>query len=152
MSPLVTGESRKQQSAPSGPVLSDTGDLATVDEHGFIYIVDRANEFVKCGGIRVSCRQVEDCLLQCGELLEAAVVPIPDEILGEAIRAYVTIRHNTPDGLTERVLQFCRGRLPNALLPKEIIVMPELPKNESGKIRRSLLKTSPLSPALLRHS
>lgn len=129
-----------------------TGDLATIDDDGFIYIVDRAKEFVKCGGTRVSCRQLEDCLLQCGELLEAAVVPIPDEILGEAIRAFITIRPNTPDGLTERLLQFCRRRLPYALIPKEVVILPELPKNESGKVKRSLLRSMRFSSAPVNQS
>jgi acyl-CoA synthetase (AMP-forming)/AMP-acid ligase II len=76
-----------------------TGDLATVDDEGFLYIVDRAKDFVKCGSIRVSCRSVEEKLLECSELVEAAVIGIPDEVLGEAVQAFVVPRRNAADGI-----------------------------------------------------
>ena len=69
-----------------------TGDLATVDEDGFIHIVDRAKDFLKCGGKRVSCRSLENILLEHAALLEAAVVGVPDEVLGEAVVAYIVPR------------------------------------------------------------
>ena len=69
-----------------------TGDLATVDEDGFIFIVDRAKDFLKCGGKRVSSRYLENVLLGFPDLLEAAVVGVADEVLGEAAVAYVVWR------------------------------------------------------------
>lgn len=116
-----------------------TGDLATVDEEGFIYIVDRANDFLKCGGERVSCGRLEEQLLECEDLLEAAVIGIPDEILGEAAKAFVVPRVRQPDGLKERVERFCRDRFPPRFAPREIVILPALPKNSAGKVlKRSL--------------
>jgi acyl-CoA synthetase (AMP-forming)/AMP-acid ligase II len=117
-----------------------TGDLATVDADGFIYIVDRANDFIKCRGKRISCQQIEDQLLGCEELLEAAVVGIPDEILGEAVKAYVVPRDGNQVGLAGRLQQFCKENIALELHPKEIVVLPALPKNESGKVVKRELK------------
>src|SRR4030095_9388012 len=66
-----------------------TGDLATVDEDGFIYIVGRDNDFLKCRGERVSCPKLEAQILECRDVQEAAVVGIPDAVLGEAVRAFI---------------------------------------------------------------
>ncbi len=117
-----------------------TGDLATVDEDGFIYIVDRAKDFIKCGGARVSCRQLEEKLLELTDLLEAAVVGMPDEILGEAVRAFIVPCRPGDAGLEERVLRFCKKELRPLLVPKQITVLRGLPKNSSGKVLKQALK------------
>ena len=117
-----------------------TGDLATVDADGFIYIVDRAKDFIKCGGTRVSCRQLEEMLLEFKELLEVAVIGIPDELLGEAVRAFVVPCKFGAEGLEERVRQFCRRELRPQLVPKQISVLRQLPKNSSGKVLKQALK------------
>lgn len=121
-----------------------TGDLAKTDEEGFIYIVDRAREFIKCGGTRISCRQLEDRLLDCEELSEAAVIGMPDDILGEAVRAFVVPREAHSEGLAERMRDFCKAAFPHSLVPKEIVVLKALPRNSSGKVLRAQLKMSPI--------
>jgi len=118
-----------------------TGDLATVDADGFIYIADRMKDFVKCGGTRVSCRQVEHDLLACGDLLEVAVVGVPDGILGEALKAFVVPRFRNGDGIRDRIAAFCNETFAPAHRPRDIVVLPSLPKSESGKILKSVLKT-----------
>ena len=117
-----------------------TGDLATVDEDGFLYIVDRAKDFLKCRGERVSCRQLEERMLECEDLLEAAVVGMPDDVLGEAVRAFVVGRAKNGDGLAGKVLAFCREHLPPHLLPKEIVTLSALPKNSAGKVLKAGLR------------
>ena len=117
-----------------------TGDLATVDDDGFIYVVDRAKEFLKCGGKRVSCRQLEDQLLEFDGLLEVAVVGVPDEVLGEAVKAFVVPRPPIADGLESRLNLFCRQHLPPALVPKDIVMLECLPKNSAGKVLKSDLR------------
>lgn len=120
-----------------------TGDLARVDEDGFFYIVDRAKDILKCGGKRVSCRTVEDALLGCDALLEAAVTAIPDDVLGEAVKAYVVPRSKAEDPLLiEKVVEVCRKSLPPQLIPKQIVVLHALPKNASGKVMKAALKLS----------
>lgn len=117
-----------------------TGDLARVDEDGFIYIVDRAKDFLKCRGEKVSCRQIEEVLLEFDELVEAAVVGIPDEVLGEAVKAFVVPRGRDSAGLAERVAVFCKSRLAPHHLPKQIVVLPALPKSSAGKVMKSALR------------
>ena len=117
-----------------------TGDLARVDEEGFIYIVDRAKDFLKCRGEKVSCRQIEEVLLEFDELVEAAVIGIPDGVLGEAVKAFVVPRVRETAGLKERVASFCKNRMPPHHLPKQIFVLPALPKSSSGKVMKTILK------------
>jgi acyl-CoA synthetase (AMP-forming)/AMP-acid ligase II len=124
-----------------------TGDLATVDEDGYIFIVDRARDFLKCGGKRVSCRQIEEQLLVFRELQEAAVIGIPDAVLGEAVKAFVVSRHKDHNGLPEQVLSFCKSHLPPQQVPKEIVVLSSLPKNSAGKVLKSRLKELAAGPA-----
>lgn len=117
-----------------------TGDLATVDEDGFIYIVDRAKDFLKCGGKRVSARQLENVLLENEELLEAAVIGVPDEVLGEAAVAYVVLRDPKSGTGVSDLEAHCRRKLPPAFVPKDFIFLRSLPKNSSGKVLKSVLK------------
>ena len=117
-----------------------TGDLATVDQDGFIYIVDRAKDFLKCGGRRVSCRQIEDQLLEYHELLEVAVRPIPDDVLGEGVKAFVVPQSPNGTGLKERLYHFCRNNMPSQLVPRDIVVVQALPKNSAGKVLKEKLR------------
>jgi long-chain acyl-CoA synthetase len=117
-----------------------TGDLATVDEERFIYVVDRAKDFLKCGGQRVSCRYLEDVMLECGKLVEVAVIGVPDPILGEAAKAFVVPRERKLDSIREQVQKFAVQHLPRPLVPKQIVVLDYLPKNSSGKVMKDLLR------------
>jgi long-chain acyl-CoA synthetase len=117
-----------------------TGDLATRDREGFIYIAGRAKDFVKCGGKRVSCQQLEERLLEFEGLREVAVVGVPDDILGEAVKAFVVPRTPDSNGLAARVLRFCKERLPYELVPCEIVVLDALPRNSVGKVLKQNLK------------
>jgi acyl-CoA synthetase (AMP-forming)/AMP-acid ligase II len=115
-----------------------TGDNAIVGEDGFIFIVGRARDFIKCGGIRTSCKHIEDILLKCKEVVEVAVVGIPDPTLGEAVRAFVV-----PSSSAEFDLgafrEFCKLELPFQLVPRDIIPLKGLPKNDSGKLLKENL-------------
>ena len=117
-----------------------TGDHATVDEEGFIFVIGRAKDFLKCGGKRISCKQLEQQLLECEDLLEAAVVGVPDEVLGEAVQAFVVPRTGLA-APAERVRNFCKERWAFQLMPREIVVMGSLPKNSSGKVLKEQLKS-----------
>lgn len=116
-----------------------TGDLATVDEDGFIFIVDRSKDILKCGGKRSSCREVEDALLEFDDLVEAAVIGVPDGLLGEAVKAFI-VPGKRDGSLVERLRVFCLRRLPAHLIPKEIVVLDQLPKGSGGKILKSALR------------
>jgi len=121
-----------------------TGDLATVDSDGFIYIVDRAKDFLKCGGKRVSCRHLESVLLEHEELLEAAIIGVPDKILGEAAVAFVVPRDRKSSLTAEQLRNHCRRQLPPPLVPQAFVMLPSLPKNSSGKVLKSVLRAQPV--------
>lgn len=118
-----------------------TGDLATVDADGFIYVVDRSKDFLKCGGERVSCRALEDELLAFDELLEAAVIAVADDVLGEAPKAFIVPQFQDHDGLEKRLTAFLKSRLPAHLVPRQLVVLPALPKNSAGKVLKAKLRS-----------
>ena len=115
-----------------------TGDLARTDEEGFIYIVDRKKDIIKTGGNRISPREIENVVRHMPGIHDCAVVGIPDQILGEAIKLFVVPRENevTP----EEVLNFCKQHLSPFKMPKYIELIGALPYTPSGKIKRELLR------------
>ena len=117
-----------------------TGDLARVDDEGYLYIVDRAKSFLKCGGRRISTRQLEDLILEFPPLLEAAVIGIQDDVLGEAVKAFVVPRNGDNAGLEGRLRQYCRERMPQEFVPKQIVVLEFLPKSSTGKVLKETLE------------
>ena len=108
-----------------------TGDMATVDDDGFIIIVDRARDFLKCGGKRVSCRQIEETLLHFADMTEVGVVGVSDIVLGEAVCLFAV--HPDGERCRERLRDFCEKELDRTLLPKFIVFLDEMPRNSSGK-------------------
>ncbi|MBM3285924.1 MAG: acyl--CoA ligase [Candidatus Eisenbacteria bacterium] len=122
-----------------GPEGFHTGDLGRRDEEGFLYVVGRKREMIKCGAHRISPKEVEEVLMEHPEIHEAAVIGIPDEILGEAILAFVVLREG--HSATEAALKdFASSRLPEYKIPAAFSIRAELPKNESGKIQKQKLK------------
>lgn len=123
-----------------------TGDMAVADEDGFIYIADRAGDFVKVGGARTSCRGLEEQMLEYQPLLEVAVVGIPDPISGEAIKAFVVPRDPKDIDFLEGFRRFCTEHLQIHHVPKQIVPLQALPKNSSGKVMKSELKKLDAAP------
>lgn len=112
-----------------------TGDLATVDEDGYIYVVGRARDIIKCAGYRVSPYEVEQTVLGAEGVDGVAVVGVPDDILGEAIVAVVRTGEGTSqDEVRARVAGLCRERLPSYKVPKHIAFLEEIPLNSSNKV------------------
>ncbi|HWR96915.1 MAG TPA: AMP-binding protein [Candidatus Methanoperedens sp.] len=122
-----------------------TGDLATVDEDSFIFVVDRAKDFIKPTGHRIACKHIEDHLVAIPDVVEAAVVGVPDDVLGEAAKAFVSLRRGAT--LTEaEALTHCRKAMPPYMVPRELVIMGSLPKNSSGKIDKLSLKKKAGAP------
>lgn len=117
-----------------------TGDIGTRDEEGFFYLTDRTRDFIKCGGERISCRNIEEQLLEFDELLEAAVVGVPDDVLGEAIQVFVVPRYADISRLEDHLRQFCKQNIPFKLMPKSIVILKSLPKNSAGKVLKPALR------------
>lgn len=122
-----------------------TGDLGYEDQDGYIFLTGRSRDIIKVGGNRVSAKEIEDVILEIREVLEVAVIGVPDEVLGEAIKAFV-VRHQLE--LTEEAIKNHLGRqLPSFKLPKWIQFVESLPKNQSGKILKSVLREQARQPA-----
>lgn len=115
-----------------------TGDQFRTDDEGFLYFVGRKDDVFKCRGEKVAPLEVEFVLYELDEVAEAAVVPVPDEHDGMAVKAVVV-----PSGrgeLTEQLIRrHCRHRLEGFMVPKVVEVRDSLPKTESGKILRGSL-------------
>jgi long-chain acyl-CoA synthetase len=116
-----------------------TGDLARVDADGFIYLVDRARDIIKSGGNRVSAHEIEDVISELPHVVEVAVVGAPDDVLGEAIVAFVTLQPSD-DGCFGDLLTHCRHRLPASRVPKTVVHLQSLPHGSSGKVAKASLK------------
>jgi acyl-CoA synthetase (AMP-forming)/AMP-acid ligase II len=116
-----------------------TGDLATVDEDGFIFVVDRQKEIIKSAGHRISPREIEATIAKIPEVVEVGVIGIPDDIMGEAVKAYVVIRKGSK--VTERhIRDQCRSQLASHKVPKHVKFLDTLPKNESEKVMMAELR------------
>jgi long-chain acyl-CoA synthetase len=115
-----------------------TGDMATMDEDGYIYIVDRKKDVIIVGGYNVYPREVEEVLYNHPDIIEAAVIGVPDENFGEAVHAYVVRRNETLK--EEALIEDCRRELAKYKVPHKIVFLEELPKNTTGKILRRSLK------------
>lgn len=116
-----------------------TGDLATVDEDGYIFIVGRSGDFIKTWGYRVSPQQVEEAALGSEHLTGAVAVGMPDDEAGEAIHLVVS---PVPDAGVDagQVMEFLRQRLPKHMLPKSVHVVGEIPLTANGKVSRTLIR------------
>lgn len=117
-----------------------TGDLATVDADGFIYIVDRAEDFIKTWGFRVASQEVEAVAMELPDLVSAAAVGVPDEAAGERVELVVVPRPGlTLDPAT--VLAHCRQRLAKHMVPQAVHFTPGLPLNANGKVAKGELRS-----------
>lgn len=115
-----------------------TGDLAYRDERGNLWLVGRKRDMLKVGGHRVGAREIEDALLEHERVSEAAVIGVPDELLGDRLVAYVVEKPGgAGEALAARSLQaFLRDRLAAHKIPGEIELCAELPKNVAGKVQK----------------
>jgi long-chain acyl-CoA synthetase len=116
-----------------------TGDLATVDDEGYVYIVDRKDDFIKSWGYRVSSQEIESAVLELGEVVSAAAVGVPSLASGEAITAFVTLRPGSTLS-PESIIAHCRGRLAKHMVPEAVTVVQKMPLNSNGKIVKSELR------------
>ncbi len=116
-----------------------TGDGAIIDEDGWIYLVDRLKDQINTSGYKVWPREVEDVLAAHPAVLEAAVVGRPDDYRGEAVVAYVSL-HAGAVATDAELNAFARSRLAAYKCPREIRLVPDLPKTQTGKIRRNALR------------
>lgn len=124
-----------------------TGDLARRDKDGYFWFVGRADDVIKSAGHLIGPFEVESALVEHEAVVEAAVIGLPDEIAGEVVKAFVTVRDGceADDALLRDILAHARKRLGPAIAPRQIEFRDSLPKTRSGKIMRRLLKAQELN-------
>jgi fatty-acyl-CoA synthase len=116
-----------------------TGDLATLDAHGFVDIVDRKKDVIKTGAETVYSIEVENVLYEHPAVLECAVYGSPDERWGERVTAAVVLRHGVT-ATAEELISFVRGRIAAYKAPKHVDFLTALPRTGSGKIQKRALR------------
>jgi long-chain acyl-CoA synthetase len=126
-----------------------THDVFRMDAEGYLYFVGRTDDIIKTRGEKVSPVEVENVLYGIPGVRDAAVIGIPDPLLGEAIRAFVSRSPGSTIGERE-IRRACQERLESFMVPKEIIFLDDLPKTDTGKVRKkSLLELGPDSGAAI---
>ena len=114
-----------------------SGDLLRMDDDGYFYFVGRKDDIIKSRGEKVAPKEVENVLYGLEGVTEAAVIGVPDAILGQAIKALVVSKSGT---LTEEaVIRHCRANLEDFMVPKHVVFVDSLPKTTSGKIRKTVI-------------
>ena len=115
-----------------------TGDIAQLDEDGFCYILDRKKDMVLVSGFNVYPNEIEAVIAEHPDIIEVAVIGVPDVQTGEAVKAYIATRN--PSLSTDEILAHCKEHLTAYKVPKVIEILPELPKSTVGKILRAELR------------
>ncbi|WP_405966946.1 AMP-binding protein [Streptomyces sp. NBC_00015] len=119
-----------------------TGDIGFMDEQGWLYVVDRKKDMINASGFKVWPREVEDVLYTHPAVREAAVVGVPDGYRGETVKAYISLRPGA-DADADTLAAYCKDRLAAYKYPRQVEILPDLPKTASGKILRRELRSRP---------
>jgi len=111
-----------------------TGDLATVDEEGFIYIVGREKEIIKVAGERVSPKEIEEIIVSIPEVIDCSIIGVEDKMLGEAIKSYIVLNRNARSKISaDYIKSYCNERLSPQKVPKHIEFIDRIPVSSTGK-------------------
>jgi amino acid adenylation domain-containing protein len=133
--PEATAKRLKPGPLPGEQVLY-TGDYCRLDDEGYLYFVGRMDDVIKSRGEKVAPKEVENVLFNITGVKEAAVIGVPDEILGQAIKAFIVLEKGVT--MTEKEIQReCQARLENFMVPKHVQLVTELPKTDTGKIKKT---------------
>jgi amino acid adenylation domain-containing protein len=115
-----------------------TGDYCRFDEEGYLYFVGRKDDIIKSRGEKVAPKEVENVLVNVAGVKEAAVIGVPDDILGQAVKAFVVLEAGV--SMTEKEVLFaCQQKLENFMVPKHVVFVADLPKTTTGKIKKTEL-------------
>jgi acyl-CoA synthetase (AMP-forming)/AMP-acid ligase II len=136
--PEATAKRLRPGPLPGEQVLY-TGDLCRLDEEGYLYFVARMDDIIKSRGEKVAPKEVENALTDVAGVKEAAVIGVPDEVLGQAVKAFVVLEEGA-DIEEAALLQECRRRLEPFKVPRRIELVQSLPRTSSGKIQKTGLR------------
>ncbi|HVU02561.1 MAG TPA: class I adenylate-forming enzyme family protein [Polyangiaceae bacterium] len=116
-----------------------TGDYCKTDEDGYLYFVGRMDDIIKSRGEKVAPKEVENALACIPGVKEAAAIGVPDELLGQAVKAFVVLEQGAELAVRDLQLE-CQRRLEGFMVPKHFEIVPELPKTDTGKIKKTSLR------------
>jgi long-chain acyl-CoA synthetase len=140
-------DTSKEAGAPEGG--RTVGDVGYLDADGYLYLTDRKNFMIVSGGVNIYPQEIEDVLLTFEEIEDAAVIGVPDDDFGEQVKAVVVLKGGyaeTPD-FAARVIQFCRQHLAGFKCPRSIDIVDALPRLESGKLAKQIIRERCVSRA-----
>jgi len=136
--PEATAKKLKPGPLPGEFVLY-TGDFCRLDDEGYLYFVGRMDDIIKSRGEKVAPKEVENVLYNIKGVRDAAVIGVADDILGQAVKAFVVLEQGV--GLTTKDIQReCQAKLEAFMVPKYVEIVPDLPKTTTGKIKKTDLK------------
>jgi amino acid adenylation domain-containing protein len=136
--PEATARKLKPGPLP-GELVLYTGDYCRMDEEGYLYFIGRSDEIIKSRGEKVAPKEVENALMDIPGVREAAVIGVPDELLGEAVKAFVVAENGQMLG--EKQLQKeCQKRLESFMVPKSIAIVASLPRTDTAKLNKRALR------------
>jgi acyl-CoA synthetase (AMP-forming)/AMP-acid ligase II len=116
-----------------------TGDLARMDEEGFVYIVDRKKDMIVSGGENIYPREIEEVLYRHPKIQDAAIIGVPDRTWGESVKAFIVLKKG--ERLKEEeVIEYCKKYLASYKKPKSVEFVEDLPRNPSGKVLKTELR------------
>ena len=133
--PEATAKKLKPGPLPGEQILY-TGDYCKMDEEGYLYFVGRMDDIIKSRGEKVAPKEVENTIMNIPGVKEAAVIGVPDDILGQAVKAFIVLEEGVT--MSEKQLQKeCQSRLENFMVPKYIVEVASLPRTDTGKIKKT---------------
>ena len=116
-----------------------TGDMGVMDEKGYVFILDRAKDMIISGGENIYSREIEDTILRHPAVHEVAVIGVPDETWGEAVKAIVALKEGQK-ATGEEIIIFCKDHLASYKKPKSVEFIDAIPKNAYGKVLKRELR------------
>ena len=135
----------KTESAWQGDYFT-VGDMGWLDEDGYLFLADRRTDLIISGGVNVYPAEVEAALIEDDDVVDAAVIGLPDERMGQKVHAVVELRPHAPrdvEALTARLA----GRLADFKLPRTLEFVDELPREPNGKVLKTRLRQERMEPA-----
>jgi 2-aminobenzoate-CoA ligase len=145
-------DTEKQRDAITADGWNRAGDYVSVDEDGYFWFVSREDDIIKSSGYRIGPEEIEVTLATHPAVADVGVIGIPDTVRGQIAKAFVVLRAGqTATG--DELMSFCRGKVATYKLPREVVIVSELPRTPTGKLLRRVLKqrenaTQPAAAAL----
>ena len=129
----------KQRHAVTSDGWNRAGDYVRIDEDGYFWFVSREDDIIKSSGYRIGPEEIEVTLATHPAVADVGVIGVPDEVRGQIAKAFVVLKAGQTLS-SEELLAFCKGKIATYKLPREIVMVSELPRNPTGKLLRRVLK------------